>query len=99
MGWWKVRNIETGQIDFDHECPTNSQFVNAVPGQEDASEDVLYNGDGPADLMGSVLRKISKQYENAWNRPAKEEELTTVFNFCRNGMFRAKRKEVNPNAT
>lgn len=86
MGWWKIKDVETGQIDFDHKCPTNPQFTNAVPCHE--NEDALYNGDGPADLMGPVLRKISEQYEQVWGRPAKKEELTAVFNFCCNGMFR-----------
>ena len=89
MGWWKVKDVETGQIDFDHKCPTNPQFVNAIPGAEEiGNPDDLYNGDGPADLMSPVLRQISKQYEDAWGRPAKKEELTAVFNFCCNGMFR-----------
>lgn len=93
MGWWKVRNIKTGQVDFDHKCPTNLKFCNAVPGHEDAVENTLYNGDGPADLMEPVLRKISTQYENAWRRPAKKEELIAVFNFCCNGMFRQKKEK------
>ena len=86
MGWWKIKDIETGQIDFDHKYPTNPQFTNAVLDHEET--DSLYNGDGPADLMGPILRKISEQYENAWKRPAKKEELMAVFNFCCNGMFR-----------
>ena len=86
MGWWKVKDIETGQIDFGHKCPTNPQFTNAVPGQE--AVDSMYNGDGPADLMGLVLRKIDGQYKDAWKRSAKKEELLAVFNFCCNGMFR-----------
>ena len=86
MGWWKIKDVETGQIDFDHKCPTNPKFTNAVPGHE--KEHALYNGDGPADLMGPILRSISKQYEEVWDRPAKKEELTAVFNFCCNGMFR-----------
>ena len=85
MGWWKIKDIETGMIDFNHKCPTNPQLTNAVPGHE---EDALYNGDGPADLMGPVLRQISAQYESAWKRPVKKEELVAVFNFCCNGMFR-----------
>jgi hypothetical protein len=91
MGWWKVRDIKTGQVDFSHKCPTNQQFVNAVPGEE--TEDILYNGDGPADLMGLVLRKINVQYEDAWKRPAKKEELTAVFNFCCNGIFKHRKGE------
>lgn len=85
MGWWKVESVETGQVDFDHKCPTNSGLVNAIPGQEEGG---IFNGDGPADLMGPVLDKISKEYNEAWGRPAKKEELMAVFNFCCNGMFR-----------
>ena len=88
MGWWKIRNVESGQIDFGHKCPTNPQLTNAMPGQE--VTDSMYNGDGPADLMGPVLRKISASYEAAWGRPAKKDELIAVFNFCCNGMFRQK---------
>jgi len=87
MGWWEIKDVETGQINFDHKQHlTNSNVVNAIPGNE--KTDSLYNGDGPADLMGPVLRSISKQYEKAWGRPAKKDELTAVFNFCCNGMFR-----------
>jgi len=86
MGWWKVKDIESGQIDFDHICPTNPTLTNVVPGKE--KEDAIYNGDGPADLMGPVLRKISDLYQVSFNRPAKKEELISVFNFCCNGMFR-----------
>jgi len=88
MGWWKIKDVKTGQIDFGHKCSVNLHLVNAVPGREDAVEDTLYNGDGPADLMGPVLRKINKLYESAWKRSAKKEELNAVFNFCCNGMFR-----------
>ena len=86
MGWWKIKDVKTGQVDFDHKCPTNSQFANAVPGHEEC--DSVYNGDGPADLMGPILRKISVLYEEAWGRPADKIELEAVFNFCCNGMFR-----------
>lgn len=86
MGWWKIKNAETGQIDWDHKCPTNPQLTNAVPGHEE--NDLLYNGDGPADLMGPILQSINKQYKKAWGRPVKREELKAVFNFCLNRMFR-----------
>ena len=86
MGWWKIDSVERGQIDYSHKCPTNPQMVNAVPGRE--SVDAMYNGDGPADLMGSVLRKIDAQYVAAWGRSAKADELRAVFNFCLNGMLR-----------
>ena len=74
MGWWKIDSDEHGQI------------VNAVPGRDSA--DAMYNGDGPADLMGSALRKIDAQYVAAWGRSAKAEELREVFDFCLNGMLR-----------
>jgi len=86
MGWWKIDSVEDGSIDLLHECPTNPELVNAVPGKE--TEDAEYNGDGPADLMGPVLRKIDEQYRDAWKRPAKPDELRAVFNFCLKGMFR-----------
>jgi len=86
MGWWKIKDVESGQVDFDHKCPTNPVLTNSIPGSE--TEDAMYNGDGPADLMGSVLRKIDAQYREAWGRPARKEELTAGFNFCCNGMFR-----------
>lgn len=89
MGWWKIKDVETGQIDFDHRCADGQKtLANAIPGRE--TEDALYNGDGPADLMGPFLRQISEQYSEAWGRPAKKEELVAVFNFCCNGMFRVK---------
>ena len=88
MGWWKIKDVETGMVDFEHVCPTNKALVNAIPGKE--SEDALYNGDGPADLMGPTLEKINKKYENAWGRSAKKEEMKAVFNFCCNGYFRTK---------
>jgi hypothetical protein len=86
MGWWKIRDIETGQIDFQAKTFAPGTLVNAIPGKEDI--DQLFNGDEPADIMGDTLREISKVYEKEWNRPAKKEELTACFNFCCNGMFR-----------
>jgi len=85
MGWWKIKDVETGRIDFDNKCPLKSQLVNAIPKHNDDFN--LYNGDGPADLMDDALYKISKQYEDAWGRPAKHDELLAVFNFCTGMMF------------
>jgi len=51
----KIKDIETGMVDWDHECPTNHELTNAVPGYE--VTDSMYNGDGPADLMGPMLKK------------------------------------------
>lgn len=85
MGWWKIRDVQSGQIDWTHTCLTNTELVNAVPGIENAQE--LYNGDRPADLMGDTLKAINAVYEKEWGRLATKEELTAVFNFCCNGMF------------
>ncbi len=90
MGWWRIKDVETGMVDFDHKCPTNPLLTNAVPGEEEC--DAMYNGDDAADLMGLVLRSISGLYEKAWGRPADKEELTAVFNFCCNGMFSEEHK-------
>lgn len=84
MGWWKIKDVETGQIDFEAE--TAARTANAIPGKENV--DCLFNGDGPADVMSRALHKIRGQYEQAWGRSAKKEELTACFNFCCNGMFR-----------
>ena len=87
MGWWKIDSVERGQIDWKH---SKSGLVNAIPGQDTPVQS--YNGDGPADLMDSALDKINKQYKDAWNRPARPEELKAVFNFCFNGMMRLAKK-------
>ncbi|MBC8462393.1 MAG: hypothetical protein H8D67_30855 [Deltaproteobacteria bacterium] len=85
MGWWRVREVESGGIDWSHRCPTNDQLVNAIPGEE--TEEALYNGDQPADLMDSILDEINEEYKKAWGRPVKKEELIAVFNFCCGGKF------------
>lgn len=83
MGWWQIINVESGMIDWD--VKREGKAINAIPGKHD--KDQLYNGDGPADVMGPALDKINELYIKAWGRPAKREELQAVFNFCANGMF------------
>ena len=93
MGWWKIDSVERGQIDGLHVSSVNPELCNAVPGCEtEDTLDVLYNGDGPADLMDPVLRKIDAQYQSTWGRPAKPDELRGVFNFCLNGMLRQRER-------
>ena len=79
MGWWKINNPEEGRIDWDWKRPQNT-FINAVPGKDDT--ELLYNGDGPADIMSPALKAIIHQYVDAWGRPPKLDELRAVFNFC-----------------
>lgn len=84
MGWWKIKDVETGQVDV--EAQTAAETANAIPGEEDAG--CSFGGDGPADLMGATLRAISTQYREAWGRYATRDELTACFNFCANAMFK-----------
>ncbi len=86
MGWWRIESVETGQVLY----PTGNVIANVVPGQLLGQEvdDGQFNGDKPADYMGAVLQRISDEYLKEWGRPAKKEELTAVFNFCLNGMFK-----------
>ena len=83
MGWWKIENVESGQIDFDANGPGN--LANQVPGRH--SPDQLVNGDGPADIMGVAIKKIVEEYKEAWGRPPQREELQAVFNFDVNSMY------------
>ena len=84
MGWWKIADVETGMVDF--KAKTAAQTANAVPGHEDT--ECLFNGDGPADIMGDTLRRVSALYQSAWGRPAALDELRACFNFCLNGLAR-----------
>lgn len=79
MGWWEVKDVETGGLS-----PT---MPDKETGLGPGTRDVIYNGDGPADLMDVALRDISKLYKAAWKRKATKDELRAVFNFCCNGMF------------
>jgi len=83
MGWWKVEDVSHGGIDWDYVCPDSPGTVNAIPGKSATTE--IFNGDGPADVMDEALEQIIELYIKAWGRPAKEEELQAVFNFCMGG--------------
>jgi len=74
MGWWKIRDIESGRIDpRGHEIKEMADVNSA-----------LYNGDGPADVMGPAIRKIADMYRESWGRGPKIEELHACLNFCAN---------------
>ncbi len=72
MGWWRIRDIESGRV-------SGASF------KDDSSP--LYNGDGPADVMGRAIKAINELYQTTWKRPAKREELQACFNFVVNPMF------------
>lgn len=84
MGWWKIKDVETGQVDF--EAQTAAKTANAIPGEEDVA--CAFGGDGPADLMGDALRDINNLYFDTWGRDATKDELTACFNFCCNGIMK-----------
>jgi len=91
VGWWRMRDVETGQIDFAHRGPAGGPLANVVPGVDDGSVHgeggscALYGGDGPADAMDKTLRWIDGLYRAAWGRPVQADELRGMFNFCLNG--------------
>ena len=68
MGWWRVKDLKTGGIDFDDVSRPKS-------------EQTLINGDKPADLMGDVFCRIDRLYKKEWGRPVTSKELRAIFNF------------------
>ena len=82
MGWWKIRDVESGQIDLGS---ARNGLLNKFPGADPS--DGLYNGDGPADLMVAAIESISKEYVAAWGRKPTRQELQAVFNFVVNPLF------------
>jgi len=52
----------------------------------------LYNGDGPADILGDAMDKVVKEYQNTWGRPPYKEEVVAAFNFVTNGLDLAEAK-------
>lgn len=45
----------------------------------------MYNGDGPADILGVAVEKVVKEYEVAWGRKPYKEELEEAVNFVAEG--------------
>ena len=93
MGWWKIGDVATGRISEDWPSghpQTDDVPINAIPGR-DAPDD-LYNGDGPADIMGVAVREIDKLFRKAWHRPAYPDEIRACFNFVWNGRLRVLRE-------
>jgi len=85
-GWWQIKDVETGQINWD-QPEKAGQLINAIPGSDEM--EMLYNGDGPADVMGDAIKKIDGFYKEAWGRPPTIRELRGVANFVINGRERS----------
>jgi hypothetical protein len=47
-------------------------------GQKDSG---MYNGDGPADILGPAVEKVIKEYEQAWGRKPYMAELRAAVAF------------------
>ena len=90
MGWWRIKDTETGQVDF--EAKTSAPTANALPGKDDPQH--LYGGDGPADVMGKALADINRLWQTSWGRDATNDELLACFNFCFNGLRRQREKSA-----
>ena len=87
MGWWKIRDVETGQIAYGLPSghPADAP-VNAVPGRDDPQDQ--YNGDGPADSLANAIKQVENEYQQAWGRLPFPAELRACFNFVFNGWLR-----------
>ena len=96
MGWWKIKNVETGQIAWKPRekgvVPIeniDSLRVEDICDEIDVvnaipgqdSEKEYYNGDGPADIVGDCIDKLIESYKETWKRPPYIEELEAAINF------------------
>lgn len=80
MGWWKIKDVESGRIDSSH---GDDSLVNAIPGRD---IDILVNGDGPADMMDTVIDHIIEEWQQIWGRKPYMEEIQAAFNFVFNAL-------------
>lgn len=80
MGWWKIKDVHTGQIDFE--------AVKLRKMSPEYNDEVLVNGDEPADILGDALKKVDKAYLKAWDRHIKIDECHAAWNFVVNGFYR-----------
>jgi len=81
-GWWNMKSPDEPGVNFDFH-KDKDQFANAIPGEDD--ENLLYNGDGPADILSAAIHDVIDEYINEWNRPPKFEEIMGAFNFVMQG--------------
>lgn len=78
MGWWKIRSVDSGGIDWDWK--KGNRLVNAIPGSD--SPDFYYNGDGPADILGLAVRRIEVEFaEELKLKPTREDFVYLFLDF------------------
>lgn len=89
MGWWKIKDVESGQIAVD------------LSKEERDNLPDLVIGDGPADIMGDAIDKIIACYvalpENDGRKLPCRQELQACFNFVVNPIYNKDNKLVNVN--
>lgn len=51
-----------------------------------AEKTELYNGDGPADILGDALDKVIIEYKRDIGREPYKQELVAAFNFVAGGL-------------
>ena len=90
MGWWQTINDGSGQIDWDVKRD-GSNLINAIPGRDNPK--MMYNGDGPADIMSAALDDIESEYIKAWKRKPTYQELLDCFHFCIKGKTQVQNKK------
>lgn len=91
MGWWKIKDVEHGQIDWNQLDKKEDDLINATHSKD--NPDSLYNGDGPSDVMGDAFDEINQLYQNTWDRDVTVNELKAIFNFVLNGYIREEKDE------
>ena len=81
-GWWNMVSPDEPGVNFDFN-KGEDKLANAIPGEDD--ENLLYNGDGPADILFAAIHDVIDEYINEWKRPPKFEEIMGAFNFVMQG--------------
>lgn len=78
MGWWRIRDVESGGINWSFH---KGGLTNAT---KDNTTTELVNGDTPADIMGDAVDKIVDEYKSYWGRSPTKSEFKAVLNFVLN---------------
>lgn len=79
-GWWAITK---GNPGINPPPVDKGGLMNAIPGTDPGT--ALYNGDGPADIMGAAFEDVNRAYLEAWGRPASPTEMQAVFEFVFGG--------------
>lgn len=92
MGWWRIKSVECGRIDFGKtlgsktiaNVPTVEQVADPV--SEKDPNKILVNGDYPAEIFDAAIGEIIEEYEKAFKREPSMEEIQGAFNFVYNAL-------------